>query len=66
MQKTKIKYCGKDSFFREVFVTEDGVYVVDINYDPNNRSFYSKANNDFDGDPKYKLKTEMYEVVDDF
>lgn len=66
MEKIKIKFCGHDTFDREVFVTEKGSFVVDTNMDRNNMRLFAKSNNDFYGEPDYELKTERFEIVDSF
>lgn len=58
---TEIKFYGIDSFSREVYVTKLGSYVVVVNGD-----FYSKANNDPDGEPYSRLKKDRLKIVDKF
>lgn len=58
---TEIKFYGIDSFSREVYVTKLGSYVVVVNGD-----FYSKANNDPEGEPCSKLKKNCLKVVNEF
>lgn len=66
MDKVKIKFAGHDDFSREVFVTEKGSYVVDVNMDRNNMKLHAKADNDFYGEPDFPVKTERFEIVDSF
>lgn len=66
MEKIKIKFCGKDDFDREVFVTEKGSYVVDINMDRNNMRLCAKFNNDFEGEPDFEVDATQFEIVDSF
>lgn len=58
---TEIKFYGLDDFSREVYVTQLGSYVVKVNDD-----FYSKANNDPDGEPYAKLRKDRLKVVTEF
>ena len=58
---TEIKFYGLDSFSREVYVTKLGSYVVLVDND-----FYSKVNNDPDGEPYSKLKKDCLKVVQEF
>lgn len=66
MNKIKIKFVGRDSYSREVFVTEKGSYVVDVNFNRHAPALYAKANNDFDGEPDFKVRAERFEIVEDF
>lgn len=68
MEKIKIKQVGFDSWDREVFQTQKGTYVVDINldYSHQNMRLCTKNNNEFDGEPDTALKTDAFEIVDDF
>lgn len=58
---TEIKFYGLDGFSREVYVTKLGSYVVLVDND-----FYSKTNNDPDGEPYSKLKKDCLKVVQEF
>jgi len=68
MEKIKIKHVGFDSWDREVFQTQKGTYVVDISldYSHQNMRLCTKNNNEFDGEPDTALKTDAFEIVDDF
>lgn len=68
MEKIKIKHVGFDSWSREIFQTQKGTYVVDINldYSHQNMRLCTKCNNEFDGEPDTALKTDAFEIVDDF
>ena len=66
MDKVKIKFVGLDRFDREVFITEKGSYVVDVNMNRSNMYLHAKANNEFEGEPDYPLKTDRFEIVDSF
>lgn len=57
----EIKFYGLDSFSREVYVTKLGSYIVKVD-----GKFYSKANNDPDGEPYSKLKKDCLKVVQEF
>lgn len=61
----KIKFVGYDQFYREVFVTEKGSYVVNLG-DHANMRLYAKSNNDFEGEPDFPVKTENFQVVEEF
>ena len=45
-----------------------GTYVVDISldYSHQNMRLCTKNNNEFDGEPDTALKTDAFEIVDDF
>lgn len=58
---TEIKFHNLDSFSREVYVTKLGTYVVLVD-----NNFYSKVNNDPDGEPYSKLKKDCLKVVQEF
>ena len=68
MEKIKIKHVGFDSWDREVFQTQKGTYVVDISldYSHQNMRLCTKNNNEFDGEPDTALKTDAFELGDDF
>lgn len=66
MDKVKIKFVGTDSFSREVFVTEKGSYVVDVNMDRANMKLFAKVDNDIDGEPDFPVKTDRFEIVESF
>lgn len=67
-QKTKIKSVGFDSWDREVFQTENDIFLCDVNLDYShaNMRLYTKCNNDFDGEPDSPVNTEQFIVVDSF
>ena len=60
MEKIKIKHVGFDSWDREVFQTQKGTYSHQ------NMRLCTKNNNEFDGEPDTALKTDAFEIVDDF
>lgn len=68
MKKIKIKSIGFDSLDREVFQTEKGSLLCDVNLDRThqNMRLCAKLNNDFDGEPDFPLNTEKFEIVEDF
>lgn len=68
MDKIKIKQVGFDSWDREVFQTQKGTYVVDVNldYSHQNMRLCTKCNNEFDGEPDTALKTDAFEIVEAF
>lgn len=68
MEKIKIKQVGFDSWDREVFQTQKGTYVVDVNLDYSHQAMKlcTKYNNEFDGEPDTPLKTDAFEIVEDF
>ena len=68
MEKIKIKHVGFDSWDREVFQTQKATYVVDIRLDYSHQIMRhsTKNNNDFDEEPDTALKTDAFEIVDDF
>ena len=57
----EIKFYGLDSFSREVYVTQLGSYVVVVD-----DKFYSKANNDPDGEPLSRLSSCKLKIVEKF
>lgn len=67
-QKIKIKSIGIDSWNREVFQTEKGTLLCDVNldYSRENMRLCTKYNNEFDGEPDTPLKTERFVVVESF
>ena len=68
MKKIKIKHVGFDSWDREVFQTQKGTYIVDVNLDYSHQAMRlcTKCNNEFDGEPDTALKTDAFEIVEDF
>ena len=68
MEKIKIKSVGFDSWDREVFQTQKGTYIVDVNLDYSHQAMRlcTKCNNEFDGEPATALKTDAFEIVEDF
>ncbi len=67
-QKIKIKSVGFDSWNREVFQTEKGTLLCDVNldYSRENMRLHTKYNNEFDGEPDAALKTDCFVVVKSF
>ena len=58
---TEIKLIRYDDWHRELYVTKLGTYVVKVDND-----FYSKVNNDPEGEPCSKLKKDCLKVVQEF
>lgn len=58
---TEIKLVRYDDWHRELYVTKLDTYVVKVDND-----FYSKVNNDPQGEPYSKLKKDCLKVVEEF
>lgn len=60
--KKKIKFVGLDSWDREVYKTETGVYLVDVSL-CGAMYLYTKCNNEFDGEPDSPVRKDIEFVV---
>ncbi len=61
MKTIEIKKLGCDFWCREVFTTKKGALVCSVD-----GKFYTKNNNDFEGEPLVPLKSECLIIVDEF
>lgn len=65
----KIKRIGEE-MSGVLYITEKGTYLMDINFhkgtDVSKMAIYRLSMNNPDGEPMYQLKSEQFEVVDDF
>lgn len=69
MPKTKIKFCGFDSWCRPVFTDKDNNLYVDINMsypDLDGVALYTKCNNEFDGEPDDPVDINNFTIVSDY
>lgn len=69
MPKTKIKFCGFDSWCRPVFTDQKGNLYVDINMsypDLNGVALYTKCNNEFDGEPDDPVDVNNFIIISDY
>ena len=72
MKTLQIKYLGKDSHCRDVYRTEYGATLKNIELDgqPTQENLATSLNNRFDGEPDvplyYKKQKYCFVVVDEF
>ena len=66
MKVLKITSIGFDSWDREVFETEDGLLLCDVNLDRTHKNMrlHTKVGNDFGGEPCWPVPCEV-EIIDD-
>lgn len=69
-EKIEIKFVGIDGWGRRVYTTQRGSLVVDINTgslkEGQEMDLHAKSNNEFEGEPDYRLRRNRFEVVSEF
>lgn len=55
------KKVGLDDFERDIFISKKGTYIVRIG-----NEFYTKVNNDINGEPCCKVEDHLIKIVDNF
>lgn len=63
--RIEIKFIGRE-LSGDVYITKRGIYVMDINFNPNAMDLYSMTMNDIDGEPYFRLNIKRFKVVKEF
>ena len=66
MQKVEIKLIGS-KISGDIYITKNGTYLCDVNFNPDNPYLHTMTRNDFDVEPNIPVRDDIdFVIVDKF
>ena len=66
MKKIEIKLIGSE-ISGDIYITKNGTYLCDVNFNHDNPYLHTMTRNDFDGEPNIPVRNDInFVIVDKF